>query len=281
MMDGLFEYKGERTSDWVAVVVHGSTQVHYDDRHPLVRLLKKHVSTVYSLDLPGHGSMSKQLPKNVSEATNIFFEMIRPVVENKRLLIVGFSMGGIFTIKKWRQLKEVTEQLVGIMIGVGLFISDTQLAQIRLFFSERHYRISGWVKRMEEMHGSHWKELVYTIGSWFDPNFPDNALFRDEEREMIVDEPLFFVIGNRDQAFSLDGFSIFPERSCMDLVNYTSLFIGPPESRPDPLSECDLERHVFIIAGHHFSYFHPKAAFPIVGYIIENLLRCLGVSSNR
>lgn len=273
-MEGLFEFQGRGSSDWVCLIAHGSTQIHYDENHLLVRALKKYVHKIYTVDLPGHGSLRSSLPSDVQGAVDLFYETALPAISGKKVILLGFSMGGIFSIKAWKRLKQATQTIIGIMIGVGLYMSDAQLAQIRMFFTERHYRISGWVRRMEDFHGPDWKRLVEIIGKWFDPSFPQNALFSKEEREMVVSEQIFFIIGNRDQAFSLEGFSILPSESIVDLVNYTSLFTGPPTTHPDPLSDCDPSKRVFIISGHHFSYFHPKAGFPIVHYIIDHLLRC-------
>ena len=276
-MNGVFQINGLGNSDWVAVVAPGSTQTHYQENHPLVELLKNYFSQIYSIDLPGHGSLQHMLPRDVHHAMDIFLQTVSPFVNGKKVVFFGFSLGGILALKNWSALKKITHRLIGVMIGVGLKIDELTIPSIRMFFTERHYRISGWEKKMEEMHGENWRALVNRIGEWFDPMSSPNIYLNDNELHNINGQEVYYIVANRDQAFSLEGFSIFPDLPLVDLVSYTALFTGPDTSLLNPLDPCDLSPRVFIVSGHHFSYFHPKAAFPLVKYIISYLLDCLNV----
>ncbi len=270
-MKGIQAIEGDDITDWVAIVVHGSTQSSYDANHPLVACLRTRFSTIYSIDLPGHGSLQLKSDRELTyeEANSQYLSVVLPCVERRKIVYVGFSLGAIFAIKNWKELSDASDELIGIFIGTGLHFSETSLQNISMFFTVRHYRISGWVSIMEELHGPYWQTLLSSIRKWFSPEASPNILYSSSEIETVLGSNTYFIVGNRDQAFGADAFYVFSESQIIDLTTYTPQFLAP--SPPDPLRGEPLHR-VYLISGHHFSYFHPKAAFPIVAYVLNDIL---------
>jgi pimeloyl-ACP methyl ester carboxylesterase len=89
-------------TDKVAVLIHGSSS-RSDDMHPLAKALHASGSTVYSLDIRGHGASGKrgdisyvgQLEDDLAD----FVHLIRPDYAGSTITLIGFSSGGGFALR--------------------------------------------------------------------------------------------------------------------------------------------------------------------------------------
>jgi pimeloyl-ACP methyl ester carboxylesterase len=109
------------STDWCAVVAHGGGQIHYGNIHPLVKFLLLRVRTVYSFDIPQHGSYSRTLLENpVRDAVQQVHDTISPIIQNKKIIFVAFSVGGLLLMKQWARITSICLDYIGIFIGIGL-----------------------------------------------------------------------------------------------------------------------------------------------------------------
>lgn len=229
-------YTGNGSSFDCVIVAHGSTETAYNEDHPLINFLLGYTKTVYSLDLPGHGSLQlrEASPLTFNEAFEQLVTLLLPYVTQKRVLFVGFSLGGLFGIKLSTSLERFTNTWAGIYIGAALRISTHSEEHILQFFEESSYEEMGWANQIQKHHGPHWRELLATLRSWLQVN----SFLRPTSHELhrIREGKHYFILAERDQAFSREDI----------------LYAETPEA-PIPL---------YIVKGHHFTYFHPKVGWP-------------------
>lgn len=242
-------YNGQNQSSDISVLVcHGSMQTKFDQFHPLVQYFQKMFKTVYSMELPGHGSQRQY--DDVSTLTpvdlvDIMFKEIDSTCPRQKLFITSYSVSGLLFIKMWEKLLMRNSDLKGIFIGTGITIRATSKLLITRFFSEEMYLKLGWENIMIRQHGPNWRKTIKMINNWFQGDL--DILPTDHEIEILFKENekknIFFILGTKDQPFKKE-----------DILN----------SHNFTLYEVD---------GDHFGYFVFKKAWPEVNAIIEKKLQ--------
>jgi dienelactone hydrolase len=53
----------------------------------------------------------------VEEATDLIWEKIFPVIDHKKVVFVGFSVGALFILKLWGKIRSHTMDAICIAIG--------------------------------------------------------------------------------------------------------------------------------------------------------------------
>lgn len=200
-------YKGQnQSSPLSALVVHGSMQMKFDQFHPLVQYYQKKCNTVYSIELPGHGSqrdyedVSRLTPQDVIE---ILFNEIDKICPTDHLLITSYSVSAMLFMKMWERLCNRNKDLKGIFIGTAITIKPETKSLITGFFSEEMYLKLGWENIMIRQHGPNWRKTIKMINNWF--NDPLDILPTPEETIFLIKQDqqnnLFFILGKKDQPF--------------------------------------------------------------------------------
>ena len=250
----IFHYNGEGTTI-TAVVVHGSVQTYYDEHHRLIKLLKKYCKEILSIVLPGHGSSvgSIEDPKSLSVEISLsrFRTELLTEITAKKVVFVGYSIGGLFGLKIWPDLARTCTMIYGIFIGCGLRIHPEHASLIKQFFSPEFFETIHWDTLTQQHHGATWKALVLTVAQWLNS---DSKLFlttNELESLQTYEHTISFILGDSDQPFSSE-YIFFAG-------NYTVLPV-----------ECD-----------HFGYFFHHGAWPQVeNYLKEILVQILSVSTD-
>ena len=242
-------YSGQnQTSDISVLVCHGSMQTKFDQFHPLIQFYRKKFKTVYSMELPGHGSQRQY--EDVSTLTpqaltNIMYKEIDSICPRQHLFITSYSVSGMLFMKMWGRLLARNSDLKGIFIGTGITVRPESKSLITRFFSEEMYVKLGWENIMIRQHGPNWRNTIKMINNWFQGNL--DILPTKDELQFLIDENakqhIFFILGSKDQPFK--------KEDVLNSHNFT-------------LYEVD---------GDHFGYFVFKKAWSEVNGIIEKRLQ--------
>ena len=241
-------YKGlNETSPLSVLVCHGSMQMKFDQFHPLVQYYQKKFNTVYSIELPGHGSqrdyedVSSFSPQDVIE---ILYKEIDSTCPTEHLLITSYSISAMLFIKMWKRLCNRNKDLKGIFIGTAITIKPETKSLITGFFSEEMYLRLGWENIMIRQHGPNWKKTIKMINNWFNGNL--QILPTPEETNFLIKQEqaqnIFFILGKKDQPFKKDDI--------LSVYNFT----------------------LYEVEGDHFGYFVIKRSWPEVEKILDTKL---------
>ena len=237
------KYSGENQStNLTALVCHGSMQVKFDQFHPLVQYYQKLCKTVYSIELPGHGSqrdiddVSTLTPQNLID---LLYHEIDSTCPTENLFITSYSISGMLFMKMWQKLVSRNKDLKGIFIGTAMKVSPESKSLITRFFNEETYLKLGWENIMIRQHGPKWKNTIKMINNWFRGNL--DILPTQEEIDFLVSENqkehIFFILGTKDQPFKKE-----------DILKEFTLY------------EVDSD---------HFGYFIIKRAWPEVNKLLQ------------
>lgn len=239
--------KDQSYNDFSVLVCHGSMQMKFDQFHPLVQFYQSIFKTVYSLELPGHGSQQQyndvsQL--SVEEITDIIFKAIDSTCPHDHLFITSYSVSGMLFIKLWQRLCARNPDLKGIFIGTAITFRPETRDLINRFFSEQTYIKLGWENIMIRQHGPNWKKTIKMINNWFREGY--GILPSQQEIEFLIKQNdlnnVFFILGRQDQPFKKE-----------DIVNVHQF-------------------NLYEIDGDHFSYFVIKKSWPSVKGLLEQIL---------
>lgn len=241
-------YSGQNQSSPISVIVcHGSMQMRFDQFHPLVQYYQKKVQTVYSMELPGHGSQRDYEDVSTLSALDvieILYKEIDETCPTEHLFITSYSVSGMLFIKMWERLCQRNKDLKGIFIGTPLTIRPESKTLITNFFSEKIYIKLGWENLMIRQHGTNWRKTIRMINNWFNGNL--EILPTQEEKNFMIkqdqEKNIFFIIGKKDQPFK----------------------------KEDILSVYDFT--LYEVEGDHFGYFVIKKSWPEVEKILDTKL---------
>lgn len=202
----------------VILVAPGSTQRHFPLSHPWVQTLLRHSSQLACLELPGHGLDSPNLYAitRVEDA----LEQIRQdllTLPPAPLLIAGYSLGALVTLKHWSLLEERHPSVHELVVGMGLRFRSKPLELVRSFFQGETFEALGWRTAMEHHHGPRWLDLVETVGQWFNPG--STLFLTSEEVDHLTQaqDRLVFVVGNEDQTFDSSDISSLGEFTIIEV----------------------------------------------------------------
>ena len=242
-------YQGQAKSyPTISVLVcHGSMQLKFDQFHPLVQYYQKHFKTVFSLELPGHGSqrhfkdVSNLTPSNLVE---LLFKEIDSTCPTENLFITSYSVSGMLFMKMWGKLLIRNPDLKGIFIGTAITVRSESKLLITRFFSEQMYLKLGWENIMIRQHGPNWRNTIRMINNWFQGNL--DILPSADELQVLIQENdknnIFFILGTKDQPFQ--------KEDILNIHNFT----------------------LFEVEGDHFGYFVFKKAWPEVEKLLDKKL---------
>ena len=201
----IFHYNGYGTSI-TAIVVHGSVQAYFDENHRLIKLLKEYCKEILSIVLPGHGhnvGIDDDFESLSAEtAVTRFRNEILVEIVDKRVVFIGYSIGGLFGLKIWTNLVNSCKTLSGIFIGCALRINPGNFSVVQQFFSPEFFEKLQWDMLTKKIHGEKWKLLVITVAKWLNP---DSQLFLtplELEKLESSKDSIYFILGNSDQPFS-------------------------------------------------------------------------------
>jgi hypothetical protein len=232
--------------DLYALVGPGSTQLRYQESHPIIQILMEYCREVYSFDLPGHGinQIKEGQSIQIDEALDQMFLTFKEKIQNKKLILVGFSLGGLILLKLWKKIALVSSNIFGCFLGCGFKIDASNREKVEHFFSPNIYSKFGWEEFMLENHGKEWKTLLFNIKEWLQP-YSNIFLSISEINEILgYREKILFILSKRDQSFSINA------------INYGNMF----------------NFKVNIVRGDHFSYFSPRVGLKEVKKILLNFL---------
>ena len=237
--------------DWNVIVVHGSTDTHYQRNNPLVHLLLKFFPKVYSIDLPGHGSpnLKDQRKLDLDTALRDFSSSLHDLVNQSNVLYVGYSLGGLFGLKCWEHFQSISNKLIGVIIGAGSELRPEILPFIEKSFSDSAFLDPITSQFMREKHGPSWRDLAQSLQNWI--SSPD--LYLHPEGIQSLEGTLHLIISENDYLFSF-------EESYRHFQN----------GKTDSLS-IDFLR----VPGEHNDYFHWKVGWPKVSNFISNICSSL------
>jgi hypothetical protein len=158
--------------DLYAVVGPGSTQLSYKETHPIIKILTIHCKEIYSFDLPGHGK--GQLKENerirIDKAIEQLYLDIESKIRSKKIILVGFSLGGLMLLKLWNKISTISAQIYSCFIGCGFKIEASNRQKVDKFFTPEFYSKYGWEDMMVKNHGETWKTVLANINLWLQPN---------------------------------------------------------------------------------------------------------------
>jgi hypothetical protein len=222
--------------DLYAVVGPGSTQLVFDESHPIIKVLVNCCKEIYSFDLPGHGTdqLKEDQILSIDKAIEQLYLTLESKIKYKRIILVGFSLGGLMLLKLWKKLVTISTDIYGCFIGCGFKIDASNRQNVQNFFSPEFYSKFGWEGLMLKIHGKTWKTLLANIKSWLQPN---SYLFLtiDEINHLMENkEKIVFILAKKDQSFTINA------------INFDNMF----------------DFNIKIIKGDHFSYFSPRVGLP-------------------
>jgi Alpha/beta hydrolase family len=209
---------------------------------------KKHNSgnhrvAVWSLLLPAHGVLNRGGEIVSSETavrdvvaclTQLLLRTAGSPEEGQsshvKLVLFGYSLGGILLLRAAADLLglfgEDTLEIVGGLMGTGVFPSDEQRAYQQAYFSPRSYEDMGYIDFMRKYHGGEkrvslcgedgalrsgeiWEACLASVQSWL--RFPGSAIFPSDDMLRLVCQRcarLKFFVAEHDEAWPEE--SIFP-----------------------------------------------------------------------
>ena len=202
------------------LLMHGSTQQHYDKEHPLFKIVKDLPMDVFSVELPGHGESRFDSQKTPQDYVTLFLEEFTRQMQSlpyKEINIVGYSLGGLLGLKTMELKNERIRKIVGI--GTGLFVNKERARIIRSFFSEKNFEVMNQTSEMRRIHGARgWKFLINLLHVIFDPTSP---LFLDKEKIKGTPSKALIIIGENDEPFDAFGTA----KKCRDYFNIRCVVI--------------------------------------------------------
>lgn len=229
------------------IVCHGSMQPKFDQFHPLVQFYQSICKTVYSVELPGHGSQRQfddVSTLTVQEILDLIYNAIDSTCPRENMFITSYSVSGMLFMKLWERLYNRNNDLKGIFIGTAIRFKTETSSMIKRFFSEQTYIKLGWENIMIRQHGPNWKKTIKMINNWFQED--SDILPNQQEINFLIHQNdlrnIFFILGKQDQPFKKEDISS---------VHQFNLY------------EID---------GDHFSYFVIKKSWPLVK---ERLIKIL------
>ncbi|MHA1992538.1 MAG: hypothetical protein ACW981_02815 [Candidatus Hodarchaeales archaeon] len=232
--------------DMYAIVGPGSTQLAYNETHPIIEMLSIHCEEIYSFDLPGHGI--GQLKENqrigINKAIEQLYLDIEPKIRNKSVILVGFSLGGLMLLKLWKSLVIISKEIHAYFIGCGFKIDPSNRQKVQKFFTPEFYTKHGWEDLMLKNHGKTWKTLLANINIWLQPKSDLFLSIEEINNIMSHKEKILFILTRRDQSFTVNA------------INFENMF----------------DFRIKMIKGDHFSYFSPRVGLNEVKENLEEFL---------
>jgi len=219
------------------VLAHASTEIKYDQRHTLVRLLLRY-GDVIVFDLPGHGDeqITDAKPLSSSDMVRKFSETMDAI--EQPYFFIGYSLGALLGTKYFANRPDKSYRAV--MIGSGLRSNEISLKKIETFFEPSNYQSPNVAKTLRARHGPYWKNLLYSIQQNLVSE--DNIMPTPDEIMKIQELPVNFILAQNDQAYSIDSLD------------------GIPSER------------IARVKGNHFTYFHQKIGWPQTKAVILELI---------
>lgn len=242
-------YTGQnQQSNFTVLVCHGSMQTKFDQFHPLVQFYQSFCKTVYSIELPGHGSQRQYddvSTLTVQEILDLLYNAIDTTCPRENMFITSYSVSGMLFMKLWERLYNRNNDLKGIFIGTAIKFKPETVPMIKRFFSEETYIKLGWENIMIRQHGPNWKNTIRMTNHWFQE---DSAILPTQhEIGFLIQQNdlrnIFFILGKKDQPFKKE-----------DITGVHQF-------------------NLYEIEGDHFSYFVIKKSWPIVKELLTKILQ--------
>lgn len=200
---------------WQAIVYHGLGQLPYHKQHPLVQQALKTVPVVCSLQLPYHGWEShhtpyKQHDNNTphNDASSIFSSVqeimlstLKPIIQNKRTIIITYSGAGVWIMKLFTSLYRLCnpEILNCIFIGAGFSITEQGFSHSVKFYSQ-----PSMLKTLECLHYTNPQHtIIPLLIKTNNPLSGEMFMSTSEIQELLSQyaKNLYFICGEHDQVY--------------------------------------------------------------------------------
>ena len=159
---------------------------------------------VYSILLPYHGHLSALPCKGTSEEVNAsvdeMYELIRPLVFHRYVLLLGYSMGGLYCSRLYPRILHCIHPLsMVLLVGVVLQLGDSGPLIERYWHDLAHNKPQSLIRT----HSTHFPTTIRFINAACSQ--PASPLFPSrEERRVLREGQVYYVMGTGDVAYPLD-----------------------------------------------------------------------------
>jgi hypothetical protein len=217
------EFRGRNAhSKFIAVLVHGGGQTHYSKDHPLVTLVQDFVSIIYSVELPVHGKHSAMILQDpVQDSIDIVYTLLEPIVRDRNVLFISFSVGGLIILKNWSKLVSLTSKHVGIFIGCGIVGNHADAKRWEQFWAKDVIQAQKRDVIMQKLHGDDWPNTAQFV-QFTTTSDPEMKMYCNEkERSSILADSknVVFMIGSEEQVFNMES-AILNSLSYQERTNF-------------------------------------------------------------
>ena len=189
----------------VAVLISGGGFAAWNAKHPTTQFLLRYVPVVYSVLLPYHGHLSAE-PCNgsadeVSDSVDEMYELVRPLVFHRYVLLMGYSMGGLYCSRLYKRLLHggCHPQSLVLLVGVALRLGDSGPLIERYWHDLARDKPQSLVRA----HSAHYHNTIRFINAACAQ--PTSPLFPSaDERQTLRQGHVYYVTGHNDLAYPLD-----------------------------------------------------------------------------
>ena len=187
----------------VAILISGGGFAAWTAKHPTTQFLLRYVPLVYSVLLPYHSHLSavpcEGTAEEVSESVDEMYELVRPLVFHRYVLLLGYSMGGLYCSRLYpRLLPSIHPHSLVMLVGVALRLGDSGPLIERYW----HDLIQHKPHSLIRTHSIHFPTTVRFINAACSQ--PDSPLFpSSDDRRALRDGEVCYVTGRDDMAYPL------------------------------------------------------------------------------
>jgi len=188
----------------VAVLISGGGFAAWNAKHPTTQLLLRYVPVVYSILLPYHAHLSAMpcggTPEEVSDSVDEMYELVRPLVFHRYVLLLGYSMGGLYCSRLYpRLLPAIHPHSLLLLVGVALRLGDSGPLIERYWQDLTVHKPQSLIRT----HSTHFHNTIRFINAACSQ--PASPLFPSaEERRVLRQGEVYYVMGREDVAYPLD-----------------------------------------------------------------------------
>jgi hypothetical protein len=203
-----FASKNISTDDgWISVAVHGGGGPSFPQNHVIFKFIESNypqVSKHYSVELPNHGKREKSTQwYDAQIVLDHLYNLLKDKIDGKKVVFVGYSVGGIFMIKSWFRFKKIMHKdSFAVFIGTGIRMTVLR-KEVEEFWTEKYFLDNKRDKTMAYVHGKDWLMSVDSVHSWLSE---DSAIWvNTHQLNQIKNERMYFICGTHPhEAFHID-----------------------------------------------------------------------------
>lgn len=181
--------------------LNGGGQIPFSPHNKLVKLFDKYGCNLVAVELPGHGKSVFHKTMGQDEFLDNFkseFQRIISMANVTVKLMIGFSLGGLFSLKAV-ELKLFPVEFL-LVYGCGFGIGAEEKPTFEYYTSEQFFDHMRWLPIMKKNHERGWKHLLLSMQNLMQI---DSMIFSDISN-ISTRTQILLILGEDEELFHPD-----------------------------------------------------------------------------